>query len=92
MHSVFRYLSLLFFLRFVSSCYLNSINSGPEHRVVVLHGPPVLGPVGVCQVTAILFQDIQRCRQALERCKGLKKKQRKQEIVLQICAVGNRNI
>ena len=80
------------FLRFVNSCYLNSINSGPEHRVVVLHGPPVLRPVRVCQVTAILLQDIQSCRQALERCKGLKKEQRKQEIVLRICAVENRNI
>ena len=80
---------LAYFLRCVSSCYLNSINSGPEHRVVVLHSPPVLWPVGVCQVTAILFQDIQSCRQALERSKGLKEKQRKQKIVLRfnLCSV-----
>lgn len=45
---------LLFFLFF----YLYGINSGPEHWIVVLHRPPVLWPVGICQIAAILFQDV----------------------------------
>ena len=50
----------------VSSCYLNGVDGGPEHWVVVLDCPPVLWPVGIGQVTAILFQDIQCCGKPLE--------------------------
>lgn len=38
--------------------YLYGINSGPEHWVVVFHRPPILWPVGICQIAAVLFQNV----------------------------------
>lgn len=48
-------------MAYVMYCYLYGINSGSEYWIVVLHRPPILWPVGICQIATILFQNVQRC-------------------------------
>lgn len=55
-----------------STTHLNRIYSGPEDRIVVLYCTPVLRPVGVGKIGAILLQDVKSGGKFLQEAEGLK--------------------
>ena len=51
--------------------HLDGVHCGPEDRVVVLDAPPVSGPAGAGQVTAVLLQDTQGLDQSGQSLQSL---------------------
>lgn len=54
------------------TAHLNRVYGGPEDRVVVLDCTPVLRPVGVGKIGAILLQDVKSSGKFLQETEGLK--------------------